>query len=52
MLPMRLYSLAATAVLTFALVAVYIPIKPAMPEHAAPTKNDIDVSQPKEKYKS
>ena len=43
------FSFAATAVLTLAFVAVYIPINPAVPEQAAPTKNDIAVSQPKEK---
>ena len=32
------FSLAATAVLTLALVAAYIPINPAMPEHNDPSK--------------
>ena len=45
-------SFAATAVLTLAFVAVYIPIKPATPEQAAPTKKDIAVSQPKLKNKA
>ena len=40
-------SLAATAVLTLALVAVYIPMYPAEPEHKAPRKKARDVSQPK-----
>ena len=40
-------SLAATAVLTLALVAVYIPIYPADPEHKAPRKKARAVSHPK-----
>ena len=44
--------LAATAVLTFARVAVYIPIYPATPEQAAPRKNAIAVPDPKPKYKA
>ena len=40
---------AATAVLTLALVAAYIPIKPAMPEHKAPSKKAAAVCHPKEK---
>ena len=46
------FSFAATAVLTFALVAVYIPINPAIPEHEAPTKKEIAVCHPKLKYKA
>ena len=42
-------SLAATAVLTLALVAAYIPINPAMPEHKAPSKKEAAVCHPKEK---
>jgi hypothetical protein len=34
---------AAVAVLTFALVAAYIPIKPATDEHIGPTIIDIAV---------
>ena len=41
--------MAATAVLTFAFVAEYIPIKPAVPEHKAPSKNDIEVCHPRER---
>ena len=40
-------SLAATAVLTLAFVAVYIPIYHADPEHSAPRKKATEVSQPK-----
>ena len=39
--------LAATAVLTLAFVAEYIPIYPAVPEQRAPSVNDIAVSGPK-----
>ena len=39
------FSLAATAVLTLAFVAEYIPIKPAVPEHRAPSKNDIGIGE-------
>ena len=46
------FSFAATAVLTLAFVAEYIPTKPAVPEHKAPSKNDIAVCQPSEKYKA
>ena len=38
---------AATAVLTFALVAVYMPIYPAVPEHNAPSVKAIAVPSPK-----
>ena len=43
------WSLAATAVLTLALVAEYIPIKPAIPEQRAPSIKDTAVCQPNEK---
>ena len=43
------FSLAATAVLTLALVAAYMPMKPAMPEHNDPNKNEAAVCHPKEK---
>ena len=49
MLQMVLFRLQQLQFLTLAFVAVYIPINPAVPEQAAPTKNDIAVSQPKEK---
>jgi hypothetical protein len=45
-------SRAATAVLTFALVAAYIPTKPAKPDDKAPTKKDMAVSHPSENHKA
>ena len=43
--------LAASAVLTFALTLIFIPIYPARPDKIAPTKNPIAVSQSRTKPK-
>src|SRR6056297_2623462 len=43
--PLPRLVLAALVVLTFALVATFIPIKPASPEQIAPTTNEIATIQ-------
>ena len=46
------FSLAAIAVLTFAFVAVYMPMYPADPEQTAPSKKAKAVSHPKNVYRA